>query len=154
MDVLDVLVDVLDVLHLVNLIVLLIVDLDVHQVAEVTVKEDAVILVEDAQGVLVVADPVVLVDVLDAQDVVPARVLAEEAALVDVLDAVDAETHVIILVDLGVLTAQDVLVVVETIVAVGVLDAVHADLVVQEDVHQAVRVVVEDVKADAEQDAI
>ena len=37
---------------------------------------------------------------------------------------------------------------------VDVLDVVHADLVVQEDAHQAVRVVVEDVKADAAQDVI
>ena len=80
--------------------------------------------------------------------------LVEGAVRVDVLDAVDAEIHVIILVDLDVLTVVDALVAVETIAAVGVLDVVHADLVVQEDAHQAVRVVVEDVKADVEQDVI
>lgn len=78
--------------------------------------------------------------------------LVEGAVRVDVLGAVDVEIHVIILVDLDVLTVVDALVAVETIAAVGVLDVVHADLVVQEDAHQAVRVVVEDVKADAEQD--
>ena len=88
------------------------------------------------------------------QDVVLVQELVEGAVRVDVLDAVDAEIHVITLVDLDVLTVVDVLVAVETIAAVDVLDAVHADLVVQEDAHQAVRVVVEDVKADAAQDVI
>lgn len=134
---------------------LLIADLDVHQVAEVTVREDAVTLVEDAQGVLVVADPVVLVDVLDAQDVVLAQVLAEEAVLVDVLDAVDAETHVTILVDLDVLIVQDVLVVVEMIVAVDVQDAVHADLLVKVDAILPVMVhAVEDVQEHVVQDVV
>lgn len=88
------------------------------------------------------------------QDAVLVQELVEGAVRVDVLDAVDAEIHVIILVDLDVLTVVDALVAVETIAAVGVLDVVHADLVVQEDAHQAVRVVVEDVKADVEQDVI
>lgn len=88
------------------------------------------------------------------QDVVLVQELVEVAVRVDVLGVVDAEIHVIILVDLDVLTVVDVLVAVETIAAVGVRDVVHADLVVQEDAQQAVRVVVEDVKADAEQDVI
>ena len=88
------------------------------------------------------------------QDAVLVQELVEGAVRVDVLDAVDAEIHVITLVDLDVLTVVDALVAVETIAAVGVLDVVHADLVVQEDAHQAVRVVVEDVKADVEQDVI
>lgn len=88
------------------------------------------------------------------QDAVLVQELVEGAVRVDVLDAGDAEIHVITLVDLDVLTVVDVLVAVETIAAVDVLDVVHADLVVQEDAHQAVRVVVEDVKADAEQDVI
>lgn len=129
---------------------LLIVDLDVHQAAEVAVKEDAVTLVADVQDVLVVADLVVREDAQDAQDAVPAQVLAEEAALVGVMDAADAETHVIILVDLGVLTVQDVLVVVEIIVAVDVLVAVHADLLVKVDAILPVMVhVAEDVQEHA-----
>ena len=63
MDVQDALVAVLDVLHLVNLIALLIVDLDVHQVVEVAVKVDVVILAVDVQDVQVVADQVVPEDV-------------------------------------------------------------------------------------------